>query len=645
MKIFSLNEIVSSSGKAIVYHRTVKTKLENVNSQLLSLGRDPINNASSIHDINDTLSFIGTLDPQKINFNIYDLLTLHRTITGIDKDGVKAFSGMYGTGVYNVYDIKSQFTGKMSHYGGAIVKSFIKMNHVLVLDYSYAEKLYGSVSLPSEQMKLFKANVNPLAIKLMNNAYNQSKSNKSYMTADDAYPLSTNPSFISSVKSGKIKGIVFTGSNDGQVLIAYDEEILVPISWAFANDSGLQTKWFKFSETKGKAIRKSTAKNKIKTYSYDFNTTELERAKQFSSMLRRGDISEIIDAIEKGYLFPLMTYDGDYLIFKCTSSKIDSIIFEKLLKLSKTPLISLSSKLNGDNLLMRAVRENNWEVANYIIDNFKVVNVNHLNKQNEDLFSFFKADNEKNFAFSKPQKEFYLKVFGKSSFLKKKELSDYLASQTKNLLEEETISYLKSYKSIYKEREYKFQDLDTDKVYDLFSSNYIKATGKAWTKDKFVNRSQGYLFYGDDNGYVMVRPQNSGMLKLVGSAGDAKSIANGLKELGQTGKPVWGMVAKEMVKPSQRYGFITPPGWVIKEVAKHIPPHVFGTSSFQVNSDGSVTIDYEDVGKATKYLIGNKLYYKYLIDNDNGKIPDKVKSVLEAIVAGGAMWQKFTSYL
>jgi hypothetical protein len=201
---------------------------------------------------------------------------------------------------------------------------------------------------------------------------------------------------------------------------------------------------------------------------------------------------------------------------------------------------------------------------------------------------------------------------------------------------------LQRYRSIYYEDQYRLNDLDTDKTYQMFSTNYLKTTGKTWSKDKFISQSQNYVFFGDDKGYLMVKPQASGMYKLVGSAGDFRSVIKGLKELNSLGKPTWGMASKELVSLGGRFGFINPPAWFVKVLIKQIPKGVLSGSSndFKVNNDGSITLNYPDVGEATKYFFANKEYYYWLLENFSQMFSSMVVKVLNGILNKGRMFFK-----
>jgi len=175
-------------------------------------------------------------------------------------------------------------------------------------------------------------------------------------------------------------------------------------------------------------------------------------------------------------------------------------------------------------------------------------------------------------------------------------------------------------------------NVNLDQAYEIFKQSYEKSTGAAWAKDKFLSLARNWKFYGDDNGYVSVRPQRSGLYKLVGVAGSPKSILKGLHELLAENRPIWGMVSADMVPMAKKVGFIQPPGYIIKAMMKLIPASVFGDAEFTVNHDGSLTFNYSDVGDATKYFIANKLYFKEMLATHADKVTDfAMKPILKTL--------------
>lgn len=160
---------------------------------------------------------------------------------------------------------------------------------------------------------------------------------------------------------------------------------------------------------------------------------------------------------------------------------------------------------------------------------------------------------------------------------------------------------------------FKYDNLDQQKqrkVFDIFKQSYEKATGTSWDERKFRQRAENWLFFGDENGFVTVRPQNAGYYKLTGVAGGIKSILKGLTELQTLNVPVWGMMTPELAHIlTSRYGYKKPSKIEAKIIMRSIPPSAFGNVDFKVNKDGSVTFSYKDVGEATKIFVANKLYF------------------------------------
>jgi hypothetical protein len=176
----------------------------------------------------------------------------------------------------------------------------------------------------------------------------------------------------------------------------------------------------------------------------------------------------------------------------------------------------------------------------------------------------------------------------------------------------------------------RLSDLDPEQAYQLFARSYEGATGAAWSKEKFLSRARDWDFFGDSNGYVAVRAQRSGMLKLVGVAGDPRSIVRGLTELQATGKPVWGAVSAPLAAMAKKRGMLVPhtyPGgaMLIRALIASVPDSVFGGVRPVANKDGGLTFDYADVGPAVKYLIGNKQYFIHALKLP--EVADKLKAI------------------
>jgi hypothetical protein len=167
-------------------------------------------------------------------------------------------------------------------------------------------------------------------------------------------------------------------------------------------------------------------------------------------------------------------------------------------------------------------------------------------------------------------------------------------------------------------------DEEQSKVFNVFKKSYEKSTGVSWDINKFRSRASNWVFFGDESGYVAVRPQASGLYKLVGVAGSPKGILSGLNELLATGRPIWGMVSNDIQGMAVKKGFKTPPPMVMRVLLKFIPKSVFGGVDFELNNDGSITMKYSDVGDAKKYFIANDAYFKKLKSDILPTMKDKL---------------------
>ena len=174
---------------------------------------------------------------------------------------------------------------------------------------------------------------------------------------------------------------------------------------------------------------------------------------------------------------------------------------------------------------------------------------------------------------------------------------------------------------------------EQNKLYSLYKDSYEKNVGTAWSPDSFFDRAYDWEFFGDENGYVSVRVQDSGLYKLAVVAGSPKSILKGMHELMSLNEPTWGMVSKDLLPMLKKLGFKSPNSFIFNTISKMIPKSVFGDTEFNINSDNSITFKYGDVGTATKYFVGNQKYYDWLKAQVKGKVnPMKLSSILKEVI-------------
>ena len=196
------------------------------------------------------------------------------------------------------------------------------------------------------------------------------------------------------------------------------------------------------------------------------------------------------------------------------------------------------------------------------------------------------------------------------------------------------------------EAKYNSYELNLAKTYELFKGSYEKATGQAWTFEKFASRARNWTFYGDEKGFVAVRFQKSNRIKLVGVAGSTKSIIRGFRELTSfnSDKPIWGAVSLEIgnmiAKLDSNYSVLKLPGGMVgsflfNAIKTVIPAMSMGGAEITGSKpDGSIIFKYPDVGETNKVLVGNKEYFDLLRSQILilPNIPSLIKSQISKIL-------------
>lgn len=161
--------------------------------------------------------------------------------------------------------------------------------------------------------------------------------------------------------------------------------------------------------------------------------------------------------------------------------------------------------------------------------------------------------------------------------------------------------------------------IDIDRAYELFRDEYMKSTGKAWSKDKFMQRAGNWQFYGDQNGFIAVRPQQSGFVKFVGAAGSDKSKYKGFKELAAKNLPLWGMVDDKIAGLLTKLGFRGPNKLELFAFKKLMTPEkmasVLGGATIESIDGSKVTMTYPDIGTVVKYFVAAPQYWKKIRGN------------------------------
>ena len=123
----------------------------------------------------------------------------------------------YGKGLYTVYDPYKSRTMD-GGYGDFVIKLKVNLYGYIIFDQDTARVVYGSSLTPAEQAQ--KLGCSSATIK----ALKSTKLNNSEFTSGIAYRAH------SDIES-EVKGIVFTGKNDGRVVVIYDPSTVIPVAW------------------------------------------------------------------------------------------------------------------------------------------------------------------------------------------------------------------------------------------------------------------------------------------------------------------------------------------------------------------------------------------------------------------------------
>lgn len=171
----------------------------------------------------------------------------HRTrnlknTNAIGESGFKAGDrAMYGKGIYLTYSFDDQQDERMKEtYGPFIIRCKVNLSGFLVFDEDIANRVYGADSSMEDQLAFFgipRKDMEQYGVLRL-----QSEGGYwpgSYI-AHERRPLTSNQArafaywFFEKPRKLKrpIKGLVFTGQQDGRVIVAYEPQVVIPFAWA-----------------------------------------------------------------------------------------------------------------------------------------------------------------------------------------------------------------------------------------------------------------------------------------------------------------------------------------------------------------------------------------------------------------------------
>ena len=147
---------------------------------------------------------------------------------------------MYGKALYCVYDVEGTGTG-YGEYGNYVYKFKVNLYGFICFDPDVAQLVYKRPLTPVEQAQ--ELGLDQTLIEKLSEirAYGR-------YTSTAAKPASK---FL----KGKVKGLIFTGEQDGKVAVVYDQTIAVPFGWKKISDKS----WTAIDKTLLKPALKKSA--------------------------------------------------------------------------------------------------------------------------------------------------------------------------------------------------------------------------------------------------------------------------------------------------------------------------------------------------------------------------------------------------
>jgi hypothetical protein len=186
---------------------------------------------------------------------------------------------------------------------------------------------------------------------------------------------------------------------------------------------------------------------------------------------------------------------------------------------------------------------------------------------------------------------------------------------------------------------------EQQQIFDMFSKSYKKSTGESWNEGFFKGRARNWVFYGNEHGFVATRPQKSGMLKIVGSAGHPAAVDKAMQHVLQEKRPVWAAAAPALAHGMMKhYGLKSVSPMVVKQMAPFLAEHgVLGDGQIKhIENDGTIHLSYPNLENTVqKKIVGNDAYHSKIapalavaapmqaydtVKNKLGQIVDKIKN-------------------
>jgi hypothetical protein len=169
----------------------------------------------------------------------------------------KGKGAMYGKGLYTVYDLAGTQTGD-GFYGDHVIKLKLNLYGYIIFDPEIALKVYKAPLSIVEQAQ--KVGVDEEIIEKLRDV----KIEKSEFSSNAAL-------FASKFLKGRVKGLIYTGSNDGRCALVYDPTTSVPIAWKNVRDKS----WTPVNRESIKPALRRSASGAWEEEKYDLEITRM----------------------------------------------------------------------------------------------------------------------------------------------------------------------------------------------------------------------------------------------------------------------------------------------------------------------------------------------------------------------------------
>jgi hypothetical protein len=486
----------------------------------------------------------------------------------------------YGTGLYATYDLESQFNTKMSKkYGNYIIKGKINLSNFVILDEDVYKNIHPNLS--------FLKYIRSLRV----------SSDDFYET----YRMKTKESSAIAAKYWKgfkekgYNGILFKGRRDGYVAVIWNRKNFIPYSFCHTMVVYDESKgaWVivPYDETSG--IKREDYPEYLKTLKLEWKPIKAD----YKKILSRKEFAYDKDPEKEKYRFKVLSKSNNVTVddndkFKQYFEKnsLDQLIHQLSIEKKINYIIECWYEYDSDNKVVYK----------------KVIKKTNQNGECEEHW-YYPNSSGSNGPYPAGKAPNLIKRYRKTDLKTGKVLEDNYPNQWYKEPQNESLSF-RNYIFIKEDK----VEIPLERAYELFKAEYEKSTGQSWTYEKFLKRAGNWEFYGDMDGFVAIRKQNSGFVKFVGMAGSMKSKYKGFKEVVALGLPLWAMVTNEIADMCKKTGMRSPNAlemFAIKKALLNNPAIMGDAKVLNYLKNGGVEIQYPDIGRTIKYFVATPAYY------------------------------------